>query len=163
MNNSSALGRPIGARLLRAATSGNAIVVAVCLLIFLAYVPLSAIRFAFADDYAYMFLHGFRSRNPFLIGDGRPLGGLMAVGLFTYFDTVSSAAIARLIGLAELIVLLVLVQRAAVMAGLDAMWAALVAVAFATAPSMQIWAIWGMSSWQFPALILGVAAYYPWT
>ncbi len=154
--------RPIIAKLPRSLTSSGAIALAVCLLVILAYVPLSFFRFAFADDYTYLMLHAFRSRNPFFAGDGRPFGGLLAVALFTTFDTISSAAILRLIGLSELIVVLILVQRAAVIAGLDAMWAAFVAVAFAAAPSIQHWVVWGVSSWQFAALILGVAAFYPW-
>jgi hypothetical protein len=142
--------------------SNSAVACATCVLIFLTFIPLSFLRFAFLDDYPYMVIHAYRAINPFLIGDGRPLGGLSAVALFTIFDTVSSAAFLRLIGLFELIAVLFLVQRAAVMAGLDAIWAAFVAIAFATAPSIQHWVVWGVSSWQLPALIFGVAAYFPW-
>ena len=128
----------------------------------LAYGPLAFFRFAHTDDYALLMIHGYRAVNPFWIGDGRVLGGLLCAALFTLFDTVSSAAVLRLIGLAVFLCCVALVLRGARKVGLEPGWAILSALLFAASPTVQNWMIWGVSSWQMPALLLGLLALFPW-
>ena len=155
---------PAGARGRTVAHSSTAVLAsALCAgAITLAYGPLAFFRFAHTDDYALLMIHGYRAVNPFWMGDGRVLGGLLCAALFTLFDTVSSAAALRLIGLVEFLMCAVLIQRAAHSVGFAPVWAALSTVLFAASPSVQNWMIWGVSSWQMPALILGLLAYGPW-
>ena len=156
--------RPRFARsvLVRFGTMRYSVLLLSALLVLVAYLPLAFFRFAFADDYALMMIHGYRAVNPFWIGDGRVLGGLICAGLFSLFDRVSEAPMLRLIGLLELFVCVLIVQDALVLIGFDVGWAALTALLWASSPTIQNWVVWGVSSWQLPALILGLAAFYPW-
>jgi hypothetical protein len=142
--------------------SESAVAWSACLLVVAAFLPLSLYRYAFCDDYAYLAGYISRPVNPYLIGHGRVLFGLLGAFLFRVFDTVSGAAALRLIALLQVALVSMLIQRAAVGVGMDAIWAALLAVGFATAPSVQNWMVWGVASSQLPALVLGVAAFFAW-
>lgn len=131
-------------------------------LVLLSYSPNLFLRFAFADDYAYLAIHGYRAVNPFFLADGRPLGGFLAVFLFTVFDRISYDAVLRFLALAQIMLALFLIQRAAVRAGLEAKWAALLSVAFVASPAVQNWVPWGVAAWQMPALLCALVSLEYW-
>jgi hypothetical protein len=136
-----------------------ALVVAAVGLLFL---PLSFITYALYDDYAYMAIHAYRGQNPFFMGDGRPIGGAIAVALFSIFDRVELGGWLRLIALVELLAALVLLHRAAIVSGLRPLWAGAFAIGVATMPSMQNWVVWGVSAWELPALVLSIGSFFAW-
>lgn len=129
-------------------------------LIGIAYMPQLFLRFAFADDYAFLDFRGYWDFNPYQLGNGRPLGALIANFLFSVFDRVSDAAVLRLLALLELVAATVLLQRAALICGLETAWSALLAVGFATMPSIQNWVIWAISSYTLLALVCSVASFF---
>ena len=114
------------------------------------------------DDYALLMVHGYRAVNPFWMGEGRVLGGLLCAALFTLFDTVSSASTLRLIGLAEFLCCAVAHPACGAFGRVYAWLGRFGDPLFAASPSVQNWMIWGVSSWQMPALLLGLLAYGPW-
>jgi hypothetical protein len=152
-----------GAKRLLASSDADAwLVVIGALSVILAYSPGLFLRFAFADDYAYLAIHGFRAANPLFLADGRPIGGMLAVLLFTTFDTISSDAVLRLLGLGQLLIAAALIIRSSFLAGLQPPWAVFLGLSFAATPAVQNWVPWGVAAWQFPALIFALASIGLW-
>jgi hypothetical protein len=131
-----------------------------CALILAVYLPLTQYRFAFSDDYAYLVIAAYRAVNPFFLGDGRPLGGLLAHGLFSAVTRVEDTWVLRLLGQGFFLASAFLIQRAAVLNGFQPIVASLIACLLAVVAPVQNWMVWGVSAWQMPALLCGILAYF---
>ncbi|HZC29313.1 MAG TPA: glucosyltransferase domain-containing protein, partial [Gaiellaceae bacterium] len=126
-----------------------------------AYLPVVIIPYAFEDDYWILgATHGLGGRPVWQTASagGRPLQGLLLMGIFSVVPDIDSLRLVRLVSVVGVALLGVLVYVALRRSGISRWLATAAALSVVTLPSFQVYASWAvLFEAPFAAILAGLA------
>jgi hypothetical protein len=116
------------------------------------FLPVLVVTYAFTDDYPVLAItNGLGPSDYFgksiintTASGGRPFAGLLDQLVFTTASTIDNLRFVRLIGVIGILALALLLHWALVRAGIDRVFAALMAVLVCSMPAFQVYASWAV-------------------